>query len=75
MSENALRHVKKNDGEFWTELKDFIKYYEGVVIGSVAPDFDKDGCSETLRMFTFITLNPLNSADQIQRFCIQCRSR
>ena len=72
MPENALSHTEKKDGEFWMELKDYIKYYEGVVIGSVLPDFEENGCSETLGMFTFITLNPLNSRDQIKRFCIQC---
>ena len=43
-----MKHANIDDGEFWMELGDFIKYFSGVTICSLVPDFDKDGCSDTL---------------------------
>ena len=49
---NAVRHANIDDGEFWMELGDFIKYFSGVTICSLIPDFDKDGCSDKLSKFS-----------------------
>ena len=51
MPPNAVQHANIDDGEFWMELKDFIKYFTGVTICSLVPDFDKDGCADTLSKF------------------------
>ena len=43
-----MKHANIDDGEFWIELKDFIKFFTGVTICSLVPDFDKDGCKDEL---------------------------
>ena len=50
-----MEHADINDGEFWMELKDFVTYFSGVTICSLVPDFDKDGCQDTLStLFCFV---------------------
>ena len=46
-----LSHHRKDDGEFWIELNDFMKYFSGVTICSMTPDFDQDGCEDTISEF------------------------
>ncbi|XP_060558331.1 calpain-2 catalytic subunit-like [Ruditapes philippinarum] len=45
---DAIPYANKDDGEFWIALKDFIKYFSGVTLCSLVPDFDKDGCTDSL---------------------------
>ncbi|KAL3831485.1 hypothetical protein ACJMK2_023226 [Sinanodonta woodiana] len=51
---NSVNHAKIDDGEFWMQLDDFIKFFSGLTICSITPDFDKDGSEDTLNHSTCI---------------------
>ncbi|KAK3588059.1 hypothetical protein CHS0354_012105 [Potamilus streckersoni] len=51
---NSVKHANIDDGEFWMQLDDFIKYFSGLTICSITPDFDKDGSEDTLNYSTCI---------------------
>lgn len=48
IDEGSVPHANKDDGEFWIGLPDFVKYFSGVTINSMVPDFDMDGCTDSL---------------------------
>ena len=43
-----LSNLSKDDGEFWIALGDYVKYFSGVTICAMTPDFDKDGAADPL---------------------------
>ncbi|KAL5009574.1 hypothetical protein ScPMuIL_011879 [Solemya velum] len=45
---NSIKHANINDGEFWVQIHDFVEYFRDVTICSLSPDFDKDGCTDSL---------------------------
>ncbi|CAL1547299.1 unnamed protein product [Lymnaea stagnalis] len=45
---NAVENPNKDDGEFYVCLSDFMKYFSQTTICSLTPDFDMDGCSDSL---------------------------
>lgn len=45
---NSLQFPNKDDGEFYVCLEDFMKYFSHTTICSLTPDFDMDGCSDSL---------------------------
>ncbi|XP_046583089.1 calpain-9-like [Haliotis rubra] len=45
---NNLHHDNE-DGEFWMNMDDFIRYFDQTTICSLTPDFDIDGRSDPLR--------------------------
>ncbi|KAH9503245.1 hypothetical protein Btru_068552 [Bulinus truncatus] len=46
--ENSIEFPNKDDGEFYVSLEDFMKYFSHTTICSLTPDFDMDGCSDSL---------------------------
>ncbi|XP_048237270.1 calpain-3-like [Haliotis rufescens] len=44
----AVQRVNIDDGEFWISLPDFLTYFSQTTICSLTPDFDSDGCSDSL---------------------------
>ncbi|XP_067649182.1 calpain-11-like [Haliotis asinina] len=48
LSEGIQILRKKNDGEFWINLEDFLHYFNQTTICSLTPDFDIDGRSDGL---------------------------
>ncbi|XP_025094427.1 LOW QUALITY PROTEIN: calpain-5-like [Pomacea canaliculata] len=43
--EEQLQREKKDDGEFWVCLADFLTYFSDTTICSLTPDFDLDGAT------------------------------
>lgn len=52
IDEGSVPHANTDDGEFWISLSDFVKYFSGVTLCSMVPDFDKDGCTDSLNHLT-----------------------
>lgn len=48
----AVQRVNIDDGEFWISLPDFLTYFSQTTICSLTPDFDSDGCSDSLGEYT-----------------------
>ncbi|KAL4222080.1 peptidase C2 [Mactra antiquata] len=49
-----IPHANADDGEFYMSLQNFIKYFSGVTVCSMIPDFDQDGCKDSLNYCTTI---------------------
>ncbi|KAL8561164.1 hypothetical protein ACOMHN_054535 [Nucella lapillus] len=52
VSEGEVSRVKEDDGEFWMCLGDFMTYFDQTTICALTPDFDQDGCSDSLNYVT-----------------------
>ncbi|XP_046565478.1 calpain-A-like [Haliotis rubra] len=48
LAEGSHIHRNRNEGEFWIDVGDFLRYFKNVTICSLTPDFDKDGRSDSL---------------------------
>ncbi|XP_071108830.1 calpain-9-like [Haliotis cracherodii] len=48
LAEGSHIHTNGNEGEFWIDVGDFLRYFRQVTICSLTPDFDKDGRSDSL---------------------------
>ncbi|XP_021367799.1 calpain-1 catalytic subunit-like [Mizuhopecten yessoensis] len=50
--EGEVQRPNVDDGEFYMSLEDFMMYFSDVTICCLTPDFDRDGCSDTLNYIT-----------------------
>ncbi|KAK3588058.1 hypothetical protein CHS0354_012104 [Potamilus streckersoni] len=51
---DSVQPDSTDNGEFWMQLDDFIKYFSRLTICSITPDFDRDGSEDTLKYKTCI---------------------
>lgn len=45
---SSIPHPNKDDGEFYMEMSDFLRYFEQCTICNLTPDVDRDGDADTL---------------------------
>ena len=48
---SSIPHPNKDDGEFYMEMSDFLRYFEQCTICNLTPDVDRDGDADTLRKY------------------------
>jgi hypothetical protein len=48
VSESEVPRAVIDDGEFWIDLKNFMRFFSQTTICSLTPDFDMDGDSDPL---------------------------
>ena len=48
---SSIPHPNRDDGEFYMEMSDFLRYFEQCTICNLTPDVDRDGDADTLRKY------------------------
>ncbi|XP_063421060.1 calpain-A-like isoform X2 [Mytilus trossulus] len=51
---DCVPHPSKDDGEFYMDINDFLRYFEDCTICNLTPDFDRDGFPDMLNYVTCI---------------------
>ncbi|VDI35633.1 calpain, invertebrate [Mytilus galloprovincialis] len=51
---DCVPHPSKDDGEFYMDINDFLRYFDDCTICNLTPDFDRDGFPDMLNYVTCI---------------------